>query len=130
MWHRLNESLHGREDIDSLDEKLLNLDSHLEQNLVRLTVKGSITLEDNRYLEQRIERFEASFRYFSFDHEHLHMQMTDDDLNRVDTGGFVRKAAIELKHLMEHVDEHQRWLASQALKRLYVELIKLEAQDS
>lgn len=56
--------------------------------------------------------------------------MTEDDLNRNDTGGFVRKAADKLKSLTESSEEKERKLAELALKRLYVELVKLEGKEA
>ena len=104
---------------------------HLDKILLRLKVEGTVTLDENSQFDEIIsERFNASFRYFFVDDEHLYSRMTDDDLNRIDTGGFVRNAADRLKDLAENSDEEERKLASLALKRLYVELVKLEAKEA
>ena len=131
QWLTVDERIDGLEDIESLQEKLSSLGQHLDRILVRLNVEGTVTLDENsRFDEQISERFNASFRYFFVDDEHLYSRMTDDDLNRIDTGGFVRNAADRLKYLAENSEGEERKLASLALKRLYVELVKLEAKEA
>lgn len=126
-WETLDEKIYNSNEIDLLQEKLSNLGPDLERILVRLKVEGAVSLEEHRVFDEKIvERFDASFRYFSVEDEHLHSQMTEDDINRIDTGGFVRKAADELRKLAKISCEEERRLAELALKRLYVELVKLE----
>ena len=130
-WETLKEKIYNSEDIDSLRDKLSNLGPNLERILVRLNVEGAISLEEHKHFDEKIvERFDASFRHFLVYDDHLHSQMTDDDLNRIDTGGFVRNAADRLKYLAENSEGEERKLASLALKRLYVELVKLEAKEA
>ena len=49
---------------------------------------------------------------------------THADLDEIDRGGFVRNAAEELKRLAE--SEGEEGIAAAALKRLYVEHMKLQ----
>ena len=128
-WHRLSAKIDNRKGIKSLEQTLEHLGSHLERVVMKLDVEGVVTLEEANELERVIDRLDASFRSLLYNNRHLYFEMTDDDLNRIDTGGFVRKAANRLKALSEQEDEHQRRLASLALKRLYVELEKLEASQ-
>lgn len=131
FWETLNEKINDSQQIDRLGNKLSNLGPDLERILVRLKVEGVISLAlHSKFEEKIVGRFDASFRYLSVDNENLHLQMTEDDLNRVDTGGFVRKAAEKLKDLAENSEGENRKLTSLALKRLYVELVKLEAKDA
>ncbi len=128
-WETCNERIYVRKQIEALQHKLAAFDQHLERVLVRLNVEGSLSLEDRNYFEEIIvQRFNASFRVFSVNVQHLHLQLTNDDLNQIDTGGFVRKAAENLQTLAEHSDELTRKLAGEALQRLYIELKKLEAE--
>lgn len=130
-WRTVEQKFYSIEDIELLWNKLSNLGPNLERILVRLKVEGVVSLEENSYFDEKVVgQFDASFRYFLVDQEHLHLQMTEDDLNRIDTGGFVRKAAERLTELSQNSDEQQRKLASLALKRLYIELIKLEANET
>lgn len=130
-WETLDEKIYNSQEIDFLQDKLSNLGPDLERILVRLKVEGAVSLEEHSKFDEKIVgRFDASFRYFSVNDENLHLHMTDDDLNRVDTGGFVRKAADRLKDLAENSEGEERKLASLALKRLYVELVKLEAKEA
>ena len=126
-WEILDEKISDSSEIDLLQDKLSNLGPDLERILVRLKVEGAVSLEEHRVFDKKIvERFDASFRYFSVDDEHFHLQMTEEDINRIDTVGFVRKAADELRMLAENSGEEERRLAELALKRLYVDLVKLE----
>ncbi len=58
------------------------------------------------------------------DDQHLLVQPTDEDLDRIDRGGFVRKAADELKRMA--MEEGDGGIAAAALKRLYVEHVRLQ----
>ena len=130
-WETINETVASRSDIERLQTKLSGLDDHLEQFLVRLQVEGLISLEDRTYFDEIIaERFDASFLHFSVDDKHLHVKVTDDDIAMLDIGGFVKSAVDELRKQLDHPDEQASKLATQALTRLYVELKKMEANQS
>ena len=52
---------------------------------------------------------------------------TPEDLDQIDRGGFVRTAANELKRMAEQGGDAERDLAAEALQRLYIEHMKLQA---
>ena len=127
-WISLCESMNGRADIDALQEKLRSLGPHPDRVLVDLEVKGALSLEDRAYFEDEIgDRLSARFCFLRIDGRWLLPQPTAADLDQIDSRGFVRRAAEELRRRAEEGAEGERALAGEALQRLYVEHRKLQA---
>jgi hypothetical protein len=61
------------------------------------------------------------------DDRRLFPRPTAADLDQIDRGGFVRAAAEELKRKTEEGSDDERAIAAEALQRLYVEHMKLQA---
>ena len=126
-WITRSATINEREDIDLLDKTLRDVEDPL-RTLVQLSLEGTLSLEDDQFLRERItEGVSATFRFMRVDERQLFHRPTDEDLDRIDRGGFVRKAAEELKRQAQEGTEDKRNLATEALLRLYVEHMKLEA---
>lgn len=126
-WITRSATVNNRGDIDLLEKTLRNVEDPL-RTLVHLSVEGTLSLEDDLFLRERImEGVSAAFRFMRVDDRQLFHRPTDEDLDRIDRGGFVRKAAEELKRQAQEGTEDERNLATEALLRLYVEHMKLEA---
>ena len=124
-WMKVSEHIDSRDEIDHLAEKLRNIDDDLDRLLVDLTVEGALSLEDTQYFqEQIVDGVSAALCHLRVDDRGLIPQPTDEDLDRIDRGGFVRQAAEALKLRAE--TEGEGGIAAAALKRLYVEHMKLE----
>ena len=128
-WKRLSEQVYGRADIDYLAEKLRDSADELHRVLIQLSVEGALSLEDRQYFHERIvDGVSAAFCFMRIDDRRLFPQPTAEDLDRIDRGGFVRTAAEELKRLAKE-SEGGGGIAAAALQRLYIEHMKLQAEQ-
>ncbi|WP_210241910.1 MULTISPECIES: metallophosphoesterase [Bradyrhizobium] len=129
-WLKMSQHLNVREDIDLLASKLRAVSDDLNRVLVHLAVEGALSLQDRRYFEERIiEGVSAALCFLRIDDLRLFPRPTAEDLDQIDRGGFVRRAAEELKRQSEELDDETRSIAAQALQRLYVEHMKLQADQ-
>jgi DNA repair exonuclease SbcCD nuclease subunit len=127
-WLTLSQQINNRADIDLLGEKLRLASEHLDRVLVHLNLDGAPSLEDLQYFEDEIVNgVSAALRFMRIDNRRLFPRLTPEDLDRIDRGGFVRVAAEELKRKSEDGGDRDREIAAQALQRLYVEHMKLQA---
>lgn len=127
-WISLTQQINTHEDIDFLAEKLRGVATDLTRVLVHLVVEGALSLQDRRYFEERIvEGVSAALCFLRVDDRRLFPLPTPEDLDQIDRGGFVRAAAEELKRLSEEGGETERAIAAEALQRLYIEHMKLQA---
>lgn len=127
-WVRLPEQVSSRTDIDRLAEKLRGVAEDLDRVLVQLAVEGALSLEDRQYFEEQIvDGVSAAFCFMRIDDRRLFPRPTPADLDQIDRGGFVRAAANELLRLTEEGDDAERGIAAEALQRLYIEHMKLQA---
>ena len=126
-WESRDEHLASSEDIDLLEHKLRNPDGDLNRTLVNLRLSGTLSLADMQYLEERItEGAAAALFQLRIDREQLYPEPTDEDLDSIDPGGFIRAAADKLRDTVE-ANGNDAGLAREALLRLYVEYKKLES---
>lgn len=127
-WTTITGQINNRSDIDFLAEKLRGVSDDLDRVLLRLVVEGALSLEERRYFEgQIVEGVSAAFCFMRVDDRGLFPHPTTEDLDQIDRGGFVRAAAEELKRKAEQGGEAERDIAAEALQRLYIEHMKLEA---
>ena len=129
-WLNLSEQINGPEDIDYLVEKLRSTAEELERVLIHLAVEGVLSLEGRRYFQEKVvDGVSAAFRFMRFDDRRLLPRPTPADLDQIDRGGFVRMAAEKLKRLAEEGNEEDGSIAAEALQRLYIEHMKLQAEQ-
>jgi len=128
-WVRHSEQIGNHADIDHLAEKLRGTAGELDQVLVHLDVEGALSLGDRRYFQEKIvDGVSAALCFMRVDDRRLFAKPTAEDLDRIDHGGFVRKAAEKLKQLAEE-GEGDGGIAAAALERLFVEHMKLQADE-
>ena len=128
-WTSLSEQINSRTDIDHLAENLRGSGGELNRVLVDLKVEGALSLEDRQYFhEEIIDGVSAALCFMRVDESRLFSQPTTEDLDRIDRGGFVRRAAEHLERLSKEGSEAEKGLAAAALQRLYIEHRKLEAE--
>ncbi len=127
-WLAVSEQINSRADIDFLDGKLRSVSDDLSRVLIQLSAEGALSLEDGQYFEDEIVNgISAAFCFMRVDGRRLFPQPTQEDLDRIDRGGFVRTAAEALKRKAEEGGEQDREIAAEALQRLYIEHMKLQA---
>ena len=127
-WERHTERVGNRADIDHLVEKVRGVAGDLDRVLIHLEVEGALSLEDRQYFqEQIVDGVSAALCFMRVDDRRLFPRPTPEDLDQIDRGGFVRTAADELKRLTEQGGDAERDCAAEALQRLYIEHMKLQA---
>jgi DNA repair exonuclease SbcCD nuclease subunit len=127
-WLTLSEQINSRTDIDYVAGKLRGLSDDLARVLVHLSAEGALSLEDRQYFEDQItDGVSAGLCFMRVDDRRLFARPTQEDMDRIDRGGFVRTAAEVLRRKAEEGDQQDREIAAEALQRLYVEHMKLQA---
>lgn len=128
-WVTLREQVGARADVDAVASRLRALGDDLSRILVRLEVEGAVSLQDRQHFEERIlEQVSAAFCHLRVDDSRLFPRPTEEDLDRIDQGGFVRAAAETLRRRAEDAGDPEHELAALALQRLYVEHRKLQGR--
>lgn len=127
-WYTCKEQINNIEEIDSLEEQLRQINGdHPEQALVHLHVEGTLTLKDELYFQERIiEGVADALRFLRVDDKNLFSDPTEEDLERIDHAGVVRVAADTLMAKAKNGKDDERELATEALRRLYLEHKKLQ----
>ncbi len=96
-WHRLDQSLFGRADIDALEARLRGMAPTLDRTLVRLVVTGSLTLGESALFDERIENgMAAALRMLRIDRTGLMARPDGGDLEAIEPAGPIRLAAERL----------------------------------
>ena len=76
---------------------LADLEADVSRSVVALRVSGSISLGERHRLDRELEGWQARFHHLDTDLGGLKDEPTADDLDAIDTGGFVRTAVERLK---------------------------------
>lgn len=129
-WITYREQMNSREEIDALVTTLRGSGDDLNRILVRLFVEGAVSLQDRQYFEEQIvDQVSAAFCYLRVHDTRLFPSPSENDLDQIDRGGFVRTAADVLKQKAEDVSDPEHEIARLALQRLYVEHMKLQTRS-
>ena len=130
QWITLREQVNSSEEVDALVTTLRGSGDDLNRILVRLIVEGAVSLQDRQYFEEQVvEQVSAAFCYLRVDDTRLFSTPSEDDLDQIDRGGFVRTAADVLKQKAEDMSDPEHEIAALALQRLYVEHMKLQRRS-
>jgi hypothetical protein len=129
-WMTFRQQINSREEIDALVATLRGSGEDLSRTLVRLLVEGTVSLQDRQYFEEQvIERASAALCYLQVDEARLFPNPSEEDLDQIDRGGFVRTAADILRQKAENISDPDHEVAVLALQRLYVEHMKLQMRS-
>ncbi len=129
QWRTFREQINSRDDIDALVTSLRGSGDDLNRILLRLYVEGAVSLQDRQYFEEQVvEQVSAAFGYLRVDDNRLFASPSQEDLDQIDRGGFVRVAANALKQKSDDTSDPEHELAVRALHRLYVEHMKLQTR--
>ena len=126
VWRETESSIHGPADVDALDRELKAPGLDPGKLLVRLKLEGVVTLALREQLREKLEEWEAQLRYLEADDRELIAEPSEDDLDRIDRGGFVRTAVEQLRARAANPDNSERGIANAALLRLYQEHVRME----
>lgn len=92
--------------------------------VVSLHLAGSISLAERRRLEQALNEWALRFHHLDVDTADLHDEPTADDLDSIDTAGFVRRAVERLKAQADNPADPEREAARVALRLMYLDHLK------
>ena len=98
-WHRLSLSILNAEDLDALEALLSCLPQPHESSAVSLTICGGLDLTARAHLDRLLSKWHSRFLWLQEDTGGLVCKPTQEDLDRIDVGGFVRSALDELRSL-------------------------------
>lgn len=118
-WDALEFSLSITADAEALDATLTQLGVPFDRHVVSLKLSGSLDLSARQQLEFCLSRWRARFASLQEDVSALFAQPTDADLDRIDTGGFVRSAVNRLRTIHDDPTHPNQPYAAVALQLLY-----------
>ena len=107
------------EDVDALDRRIKALAPEPARCLLRLTLSGAVDLATRARLRRRLEEWGALLHHLDVQDHGLLDDPSDDDLDRIDRGGFVRTAVERLQSRARNAADPDRAIAMMALGRLY-----------
>lgn len=120
-WHTLSWRLLEAGDLLGLQDAVAIM-GEPGRVLLKLSVEGALPLSGLATFEEAVRRrMAASFAHLELDAERLVPDPTEQDLETIDKGGFVRAASERLKNLCAGIDAERARVARLALTRLYVE---------
>ena len=126
VWRETGFNVHSAEDIDALERTLEELYSDPAKLLIRLKLEGVVTLALREQLREKLEEWEARLRHLEVDDRELIAKPSEDDLDRIDRGGFVRTAVEQLRTQAADPDTPEGAIATAALLRLYQQHVRME----
>ena len=119
VWRSEAAEVRNAEDIDALDRKIGELAPDPARCLLRLTLSGAVDLAARTSLRERLEHWGALLHHLDAREDGLLDEPSDDDLDRIDRGGFVRTAVERLRSRAQDEADPDRAVAAMALARLY-----------
>ena len=123
-WRRLEASVHSRADIESLTAALRHSGIPADRLVVALRLEGAVDLAIRVALDDMLEQWRAQLRCLEVSDADLIARPSEDDLDRIDGGGFVRTAVDRLRARADDRGDADREAARLALLILYVEHVK------
>jgi DNA repair exonuclease SbcCD nuclease subunit len=126
-WRRLQASVHSRTDIESLAAVLGHSAIPADRLVVALQLQGAIDLATRRTLDDLLAQWRADLRCLQVSDAGLIAEPSEDDLDRIDRGGFVRSAVDRLRAWADDPGGDNRDAARLALQILYVEHVRTGA---
>ena len=126
-WRLLEASVHSRPDIEMLDAGLRDFGIPAERLVVALRLKGAIGLATRLVLDDMLEQWRAYVRYLEVSDADLIAQPSEEDLDRISRGGFIRAAVDRLRARADDPGDVASDAARLALRILYVEHVRTGA---
>ena len=118
-WQSEAAEVRSADDIEALDRRIAELAPEPGRCLLRLTLSGAVDLAARARLRGRLEHWGALLHHLDVREDSLLDEPSDDDLDRIDRGGFVRTAVERLRNRAGDEADPDRAAAAMALVRLY-----------
>ncbi len=119
VWRSVAAEVRSAGDVEALNRKIGNLAPEPARCLLRLTLSGAVDLAARARLRGCLEQWGALLHHLNVREAGLLDEPSDDDLDRIDRGGFVRMAVERLRSRAGDEADPERAIAAMALVRLY-----------
>lgn len=123
-WRGLQACIHSRVDVDVLDDTVSRFGISPERLVLALRLDGAVDFATRTALDDVLQRWRASCRFLDVSDADLIDEPSEDDLDRIDHGGFVRTAVEWLRARANDPRDSGRDVARLALRILYLEHVK------
>lgn len=123
-WKQFDQTVSGEEDALALDG-VLAAEVEAERLVANLALRGAVDLATRRHIEEILERHRARFHVLKVEDDELLATPSDQDLDRIDTMGFVRSAIDKLRTKANNPSDSENQIARAALQKLYVEHLRM-----
>jgi DNA repair exonuclease SbcCD nuclease subunit len=123
-WKQFDHAISGEEDATALDA-VLAAEPEVNRLVASLTVRGTVDLATRRLIDEVVERHRARCHVLKVEDEGLVAIPSDQDLDSIDTMGFVRAAIDELRIKANNPNDSDNQVARAALQRLYLEHLRV-----
>ena len=121
MWCQLERPVFSLADLQDVEKELRRGGHTPERTLLRLILKGVVSLDTRSQLSSALEHMRANLFHLEADETNLVAQPDEKDLVELGQTGFVLAAANKLKRLAEDGDGPESDSARLALEILYLE---------
>ena len=121
-WIRLSVELLGR--CDKAIQALESLEADPRACVVALSLRGSVTLSERNRLERALAQWEARLHHLDVDMSGLVDDPSADDLDALDTAGFVRLAVDRLRAKAHDPADPEQAAARMALRMIYLDHLR------
>jgi hypothetical protein len=118
-WTSIAAHLNGNEDLGALEAQFSSLGEPFDQYIVSLVVAGTVDFATRELFDRLLSRWRGRFTSLGDDCLQLVAQPTDADLDRIDSGGFVRTAMENLRAVHANPSDPNHKYATGALRLLY-----------
>ena len=119
FWNSKAAEIRCTEDVEALDRMIKELTAETSRCLLRLTLSGAVDLATRAKLHRQLEDWSALLHYLDIRDQSLLDMPSEDDLDRIDRGGFVRTALEQLQSCARNEADPERDIAMRALVLLY-----------
>jgi hypothetical protein len=119
-WLAEEIEIQGIQEFDGVEQRLRAAAS-LSCTILRLKLKGAVSLSDRAALQKRLGVLEAAVFHLDVQDEELLAAPSEADLEAIDFGGVLREAANRLKSMAQDMAKplEERRLAERALTKLF-----------
>ncbi len=120
-WRELRLAVHGAAEAAAVAGAVEALGGPLDAGVVSLILDGTVDLSTRQAIDDTLDALRARLHHLRVDDDLLIAEPSDDDLDRIDTRGFVRAAIETLRARARDPADAERDVARLALQVLFVE---------
>ena len=120
-WCELRIAIHDATDVAAVSDAVKALGEPLDIRVVSLTLEGAVDFATRAAVNETLDDLRARVHHLGIDDDLLIAEPSEDDLDRIDTLGFVRSAIDTLRARAADPADGDRQTARLALQVLFME---------